>query len=136
MVKSDLSKRKNSIAGMSWGMAHVHRTLSTAPFTQTCPASVCPCEGQLAILCVHAVSLMDKIQQLMLEVHTGRCLRIFLIFTLCFIMLETLTELCSKLLPCGRGLRSADLTAIRNTEEEGAWTLPRQGCLYNFEVGK
>lgn len=84
MVKSDLSKRKNPIAGMSWGMAHVHRTLRTALSTQTCPASVCPYEWQLAILSVHVVSLMEKIQQSMLEGHAGRCLHIFFIYTFCF----------------------------------------------------
>lgn len=114
---------------------YVLRTPGTAPFITNVSFS-CVYIWLTACYLIHAVSLMGKIQQMMLEANTGQCLLILFIYTFCFIMLETLTELWSKLLTYGRSLWRSDLTDIQNKEEERAWKWPQQGCLYHFEVGK
>lgn len=60
----------------------------------------------------------------------------FFICAFCFIMLETLIELCSKLLTYDRRLWRQDFTDIQNKEKERVWKLQWQGCLSSFEVVK
>lgn len=129
-------QKEKSIAGTSRGTSHVLRTPRTAPFfTNVSCLCVCMICSLLSYPCVQFHSL-TRFNKRCFKKTQGNAYWYFSSIYFVFIMLGTLTELCSKLLTYGRSLWISDLTDIQNKEEERAWELPRQGWLYSFEVGK